>query len=124
MGNNAKVKLKEKREERGLTQKDMAKRLNMEVSGYCKRENGQLNTQLNFWAECAKILTCPIEDIYEEDENKQSLTFKDNATGNYGVNNINTIQITVSEAFIEKHLKNIIKLEKEISELKELLMKK
>jgi len=118
---NKKIKLIEKREERGLTQKEMAERLNMEVSGYCKRENGQLNTRLNLWAEFAKILNCPIEDIYEEDKNMQSWTFNDNATGNYGGN---IIYMAVHESVIETPMKYIQKLEKENEELKQQLMKK
>jgi len=120
---NKKVKLIEKREERGLTQKDMAERLNMAVSGYTKRENGQTKISISNWVKAAKILNCPIEDIYEEDE-KQSFTIKDNATGKCCANNINTIQIIELEDVMETYKKYIKKLEEENAELKRLLKKK
>ena len=119
MENQPKEKLIEMRKLRGLTQKDMAERLNMEVSGYTKRENGQRRIRLNLWAECAEILKCKIEDIYEEDE-KQSNTFNNNATVKYGANNM---YLTVHEAVIDKQLNYIQKLEQEIIELKKMIMK-
>jgi transcriptional regulator with XRE-family HTH domain len=119
---NNKEKLIEMRNLRGFTQKDIAEKLNMEVSGYSRRETGDTKIRINEWMKLAKILNVPLEDIYEEDE-KQSLNFNDNATGNYGANNINHLYITVPEAFMETQMKYIQKLEEEIAELK-LLKKK
>jgi len=104
MENNKKVKLIEKREERGLTQKDMSEKLNMSVSGYCKRENGQRKISISEWGKSAKILNCPIEDIYEEDE-KQSWIFKENSI--YGNHCAKIINLTVPEDFMKTHLKYI-----------------
>jgi transcriptional regulator with XRE-family HTH domain len=119
MENRAKEKLIEMRKLRGLKQKDVADRLKMEVSGYSKRENGQRKISISHWVELAKILNVPVDDIYEEDET-QSWIFKDNATGNYGASNI---YITVPEAFMETQMKYIRKLEEEVAELKQLIMK-
>ena len=114
-----KEKLIEMRKARKFTQKDMADKLNLEVSGYTKRENGQTKIRMDQWIELAKILNIPLENIFEEDE-RQSLTFKDNATGNYCANNI---YISVPEALLETQQKYIQKLEEENAELKQLLMK-
>ena len=120
MENQAKEKLIEMRSHRGFTQKEMAERLNMEVSGYCKRENGQRKISISHWVEIAKILNCKVEDIYEEEE-KQSWIFKENSIRrNYCAKNIN---LTVPEDFMKTHLKYIEKLEAEVAELKKLLMK-
>ncbi|MCL2042193.1 MAG: helix-turn-helix domain-containing protein [Bacteroidales bacterium] len=117
--NSGAEKLIEMRKARGFTQKDMADRLKLDVSGYSKRESGQTKIRIGQWVELAKMLNVPVDDIYEEDET-QSWTFKDNATGNYGAN---TIYITVPEALMETQLKYMRKLEEEISELKQLLVK-
>ena len=117
--NKAKEKLIEMRKIRGFTQKDMADRLHLEVSSYNRRENGETKIRIGQWVELAKMLNVPLENIYEEDENT-SVTFKDNATGNYGANNM---YITVPEALMETQLKYIQKLEEEIKEFKQLLMK-
>jgi DNA-binding XRE family transcriptional regulator len=120
MDNIKKEKLIEVRNMRGFTQTDMAEKLSMEVSSYNRRENGETKIRIDQWAKLAKVLNVPIENIYEEDE-KQSLNFKDNATGNYCANNL---YITVPEALMETQQKYIQKLEEENAELKQLIMKK
>ena len=122
MGNKAKEKLIEMRKERCLSQKDMAERLNMDISGYCKRENGQTKMSLNQWAKSAQILDVPLEDIYEPDDT-QSVTFNDSTLGNFCAINNNSVSMNVSEAFIEILLKYIIRLDEKITELEKLKMK-
>jgi len=122
MGNKAKEKLIEMRKERCLSQKDMAERLNMDISGYCKRENGQTKMSLNQWAKSAQILDVPLEDIYEPDDT-QSVTFNDSTLGNFCAINNNSVSMNVSEAFIEILLKYIIRLDEKITELEKLKTK-
>jgi DNA-binding XRE family transcriptional regulator len=117
-----KEKLIEMRKVRGFMQKDMADRLHLDVSGYTKRENGETKIRIEQWVELAKMLGVPLESIYEEDET-QSITFNDNATGKCCANNINTVHITVPEALLETQQKYIQKLEEENANLKQLLMK-
>jgi len=119
---NEKVKLINMRKLRGFSQKDMANKLCMEVSGYCRRENGETKISLNLWAKIAEALTCQIEDIYEADEN-QSFIFNDSPIGNFCASN-NTVSITIpenllktSEKYIQTLEKNIAELEKNIAEL-------
>jgi transcriptional regulator with XRE-family HTH domain len=122
MNNRPKEKLIEVRKLKGFTQKDIADRLNMEVSGYCKMENGQRKITIKEWGILQKILDEPLEKIYEEDD-KQSLNFKDNATTT-GTYFANSISITVPEALLETQQKYIKKLEAEIAEFKLLFKKK
>ena len=117
-------KLIEMRKARGFTQKDMADKLCMEVSGYSRRESGETKISIGQWETLAKTLSVPLEKIYEVDEN-QSFTFNDVATGNYCAST-NNISITVDESLLpllETQQKYIRKLEEEIAELK-LFMKR
>jgi transcriptional regulator with XRE-family HTH domain len=122
MNNRAKEKLIEVRKERGLTQKDIADRLHLEVSGYSRRESGETKIRIEQWVELAKMLNVSLERIYEEDEN-QSFTFNDSTIGDFCASNINNVSITVLESVLETYQKYIRKLEEEIAELK-LLIKK
>jgi transcriptional regulator with XRE-family HTH domain len=115
----AKEKLIEMRKAKGFTQKDIADSLNMEVSGYSRRESGLTKIRIEEWVKLAKMLNVPVENIHEEDEN-QSITIKDNAVGD---NCTNIFSITISETLLETLLKYNRKLEEENAELK-LLMKK
>jgi transcriptional regulator with XRE-family HTH domain len=118
--NRSKEKLIEMRKARGFTQKDMADRLHLEVSGYSRRENGETKIRIEQWVELAKMLAVPLENIYEEDEN-QSFTFNDSTVGDYCA--CNNVTINVPEALLETQQKYIRKLEEEIIELKQLIKK-
>jgi transcriptional regulator with XRE-family HTH domain len=118
-----KQKLIEVREAKGLTQQQVAEKLCIDASCYNRRESGQTKIRISQWAELAKILDVPLENIHEEDE-KQTMIFNDNAIGSYCANNINNINITVPETLLETQQKYIRKLEDEIKELKQQLMKK
>ena len=77
-----KVKLIEQRKAKGLSQSEIADKLCMEVTAYCRREKGQVKIAYHQWEKLAEILDIPVEDIYESEEN-QVFICKDNATGNY-----------------------------------------
>jgi hypothetical protein len=92
----------------------------MHVSGYNKRENGEVRITILEWEKIAKILDIPLEEIYDSDE-KQVFFCKDNASiNNQGTNNIYTVQ----ESLMELQQKYIKKLEEENAELKKLLAEK
>ena len=114
-----KEKLIEKRKLRGFTQKDMADKLNLEVSSYSRRESGYTKIRIDQWETLAKILSVPLADIYEDDEH-QSFTFNDSTIGDYCASNIS---ITIPETLLETLQKYIRKLEEENTELR-LLMKR
>jgi transcriptional regulator with XRE-family HTH domain len=110
-----KLKLIELRKSKGFSQNQIAERLNMDVSNYCRRENGRSKIHIREWENLSKIFEVPLEDIYEADDS-QVLICKDNATGNNlgGTSNI----YSVPEALLETQQKYIKKLEDEIAFLK------
>ena len=114
-----KIKLIERRKIKGLSQSAVADKLCMDVSNYCRRENGQVRILTHEWEKLADILDVSVEDIYEADEN-QIFICKDNATGNYqGTNNI----YSIPEHLLETQRKYIEKLENENRELRKLIEK-
>lgn len=58
------VKLKGKRVEKGLTQPQIAKLLNMAVSTYNLKENGTREFSMSECIQIMKILECTFEDIF------------------------------------------------------------
>lgn len=114
-----KTKLINTRNLRGLTQKDVAEKLNLDVSTYNRKENGNVKVRQEEWEKLAEILNVPIEDIYESEES-HCVVFKDNAVGNYtGTNHI----YSVPEFVLENQRKYIEKLEEENKKLREELGK-
>jgi transcriptional regulator with XRE-family HTH domain len=108
-----KIKLKEMRQAKGLTQRQIADQLFMHASGYTKREKGEVKIDIVEWEKLAEILDVPLEEIYESDD--KLFIFKDNSNVNYqGTNNV----YTVSDSLIELQQKYITKLEEEIAELR------
>ena len=109
-----KTKLILARSNKGLTQQQIALKLNMDVSNYNRREKGQIKISNNEWEKLSKILEVSIEDIYESEESN-FFVFKDNSTGNYlGTNNF----YTIPEYLLENQRKYIQKLEEENNDLK------
>lgn len=58
------VKLKGKRVEKGLTQPQIAKLLDMAVSTYNLKENGTREFSMSECIQIMKILECTFEDIF------------------------------------------------------------
>ena len=110
-----KVRLIEKRKEKGISQKEIADKLYMDASNYTRRERGQARISPHEWEKLATVLDVPVGEIYEPDDS-QVFICKDNATGNYqGTNNI----YSVPEHLLETQRKYIEILENEIRELKQ-----
>ena len=115
-----KIKLLEARKSKRYSQSQIAEKLNMDVSSYNRRENGQIKIHITEWEKLAKILDTPLQEIYESEEN-QSFICRDNTSVNYqGTNHI----YSVPEGLLETQQKYIAKLEEEIAGLKILLQKK
>jgi DNA-binding XRE family transcriptional regulator len=57
-------KLKGKRVEKGLTQEDISKKLNIDKSAYARKENGQVQFRLDEVKKILEILNCNFEDIF------------------------------------------------------------
>lgn len=108
-----KTKLISARSKKGLTQKQIASKLNMDVSNYNRREKGQMKISNSEWEKLSKILEVPIEEIYESEESN-FFVFKDNATDNISTNNF----YTIPEYLLDNQRKYIQKLEEENQDLK------
>lgn len=52
------------REERGITQYELAKRLGYSQSNISKYENGDLGIDANFLIKIARVMDCSVEEIY------------------------------------------------------------
>jgi transcriptional regulator with XRE-family HTH domain len=109
-----KTKLLEARKSKRFSQQQIAEQLNMDVSCYSKRENGQVYMKIEEWVKLAKILEVPLEEIFESDEKQVFICNDSVSQNNYGTNNI----YAVPESFIETQQKYINKLEEENAALK------
>jgi len=54
-----KNKLIEMRELKGFSQPEIAEKLNMDVSSYCRRENGKTKITIKQWEKLANIFNVP-----------------------------------------------------------------
>lgn len=61
-------KLKGKRVEKGLTQKEISKQMNMEVATYTRKERGKTQFRLDEINKILTILDCKFEDIFTPNE--------------------------------------------------------
>lgn len=106
--------LQQARQNKGLTQQQMADALFTDVSNYNRKENGSVKIRPDEWEKLAKALGTSVEKIYESEESHY-FVFKENSTGNYlGTNHI----YSIPENLIETQKKYILKLEQEIERLK------
>jgi len=104
-----KSKLKKMRENKGLSQKQIAEKLFMDVSNYNRREKGLSKITSNEWEKLASILEVSVEDIYEGEETT-FIICKDQSVGiNQGTNNV----YTIPEFILDSQRKYIQKLEEE-----------
>lgn len=99
-----KVKLKNIRISKGVSQDQMAEVICKDKSAYCRREKGEVRISMDEWEKMSKFLNVPLEDIFESEE--ESITDE-----NY----------LIPMAFVE-HLHDYIRmLKQEITQLKEQL---
>ena len=52
------------RMEKGITQENMANRLNIATATYCQYENGKRTIPCDVAIQVAEILGCPVEEIF------------------------------------------------------------
>jgi transcriptional regulator with XRE-family HTH domain len=108
-----KIKLLEARKAKGFSQNQMAEKLFMDISSYCRRETGQIKIHITEWQKLARILEVSLDEIFEAEEN-QVFICKDSASGNYqGTTNI----YSVPEFLLENQQKYIKSLEERIAVL-------
>jgi len=116
-----KQKLISKRKEKGLSQEEMAFRLGIEQSQYCRRENGKTKISKKEWEAMAKVLDTSLEEIYEPQDGVYVIN-NENANGEYSgsQNHFNSIP----DYMLDTLKKYIQKLEEEIAVLKERIEEK
>ena len=112
-----KDKLIEVRNAKGYSQECMAAFLEMDVSSYCRKENGKTKISYKEWQKLAEILEIPLENIYQADESI-TVIFKDNSSGVGNVIGDNVINYTIPQSIWESQRKYIEKLEEEVRNLK------
>jgi transcriptional regulator with XRE-family HTH domain len=108
-----KFKLLEVRKRRNISQEQMAKALSMDVSGYSRRENGQIKISIDEWGRMANELKVPIEQIYESDDQSFFIN-QDNSNG--ASNTVFGNTQNEAPSYIHKYIE---KLEEENQYLKE-----
>jgi transcriptional regulator with XRE-family HTH domain len=114
-----KTKLIEARKSRGYSQEYVASKLGMDVSNYCRRENGENQMSMNDWKKASELLEYSIADIFEPDENQVFIHNENSSNNNQGNNN--TVYSPVPEFILDALQKLIKNLEEENKYLKELL---
>lgn len=109
-----KTRLIRLRQNKGISQEQMADKLAVATSTYSRKEGGHVKIRHEEREKIAAFLNVPIEDVYESDETNY-FVIKDQATANYlGTNHV----YSIPEYFLETQRKYIERLEKEIDELK------
>jgi len=114
MRNKTKHRLIEARKRSGYTQDYISGILGMDVSGYSRRENGQIRISSREWKKLSEALEVPLEDIYEA-EDGMIFIFNDNSSGNGNI----VTNYTIPQSLWESQKKYIEKLEEQIRSLKE-----
>ncbi|PKF75519.1 helix-turn-helix domain-containing protein [Chryseobacterium sp. PMSZPI] len=110
-----KFKLLEARKRRKYTQEYMAAALYMDISNYSRRENGQIKINRKEWQRLAEVLTIPLEQIYESDDEG---FLKDQTMDNHTFGNNSSQNISELQKSIEKLVLEMDKLKEEIHHLK------
>lgn len=112
-----KSKLITMRKKLGFTQDRMADVLYMDVSCYCRRENGQIKISAEQWRKIAETLGVPIEEIYQSDDEFASVLGR-----NYSMSSERIVgQYSLPDEVLGMYHKHIEVLEMELGRLKELL---
>lgn len=60
-----KNKLITRRKQKGITQAEIAAKMYMDMSNYCRRENGKKEISIKEWQRLAEILDVSLPEIYE-----------------------------------------------------------
>ena len=112
------MNLKDFRHKKGITQKEMALKMAMEQTTYSRKERGKSPITEEEWERFSKVLDISIEELRKGNESvpkNENCTFNDNSVG---------IQIiSMPKDAWEIMIKYSNKLEEEIVQLKEQLIK-
>jgi transcriptional regulator with XRE-family HTH domain len=111
------------REKQHLKQEEVAKRLNMSITGYGKIERDEVSVNQTRLEEIAKAFGISAIEILAEDKNMQGLTITqtNNGTVNGGVFYISEKEKELFEKLLVEKDKRIEGLEREVSVLRSIL---
>lgn len=124
-------RIRDHREAKGLSQEELAERLQVSRSTYQRIENGDTNSWVNYMEKLSEILGVSIEDLIRGEEsfiqvNRENTT-TDGAIGGNVVQH-QTINYSLSDKLIEQYeiriseyLEEIRILKAEIKDLKEII---
>lgn len=103
-----KQKLIERRQEKKMSQSEIADRLDISQSQYNRRENGLVKITKREWDLLAKILEVSLVDIYEPQDGVYIIN-NENANGNFGNHNIYHAYTDFALDTIKKYIQKIEK---------------
>jgi DNA-binding XRE family transcriptional regulator len=106
-----KTKLIRVRDNKGLTQDEMAVMLNMDQTTYSRKEKGKLKINTREWKKIAQILDVPLAEIFEQEEN--SVVINNDNSPNSKVMTYSSDYCNVPEYVLESLRNYIKKLEDE-----------
>lgn len=111
-----KKKLRKIRVDKGISQKEMATIFPMDVSNYNRKELGEVKINKTEWSKIAKFLNVPLEEIYEEDlEKNPKINLKDLV---FNVSSLNVQYLELMPSIIENLQSLIFLLKSENEKLK------
>ncbi|MPS74862.1 MAG: XRE family transcriptional regulator [Chryseobacterium sp.] len=111
-------KIRRLRENKGISQEEMAEKLHISRSAYSRIENGETNSWVNHIERLCKELEMKIEDFFIQSDNNIN-TNQDNASA-VQTNTHQDTHITInqlSEKVIELYEERIYELKKQVSDL-------
>lgn len=114
-----KEKLRNVRKRKGITQQQIADIIATDVSNYSRKENGDVKIIKEEWEKIAKFLEVPLEEIYEDEEIKQTNYFENNTHSNNIGNVSGNYYCNVPEFLLESQRELIELLRKENQRLQE-----
>lgn len=114
-------KIREYREAKGISQEDLAERLQISRSTYQRIENGDTNSWVNYLGKLSEELEVSPDDLLRNEDNFVQIN-NDSAANDNTIGSVvqhQTIHYTLSDKLIEQYETRISEYKEEITALKE-----
>lgn len=114
-------RIRKYREEKGISQEELAEKLHISRSTYQRIENGETNSWVNHIQNICTSLEVSVEDILKPEEGYTQINKENSANENSSNNMIQnqTNNYNTSEKLIEQYEERIEELKLQVKELKE-----
>ncbi|WP_165790542.1 helix-turn-helix transcriptional regulator [Chryseobacterium sp. MYb7] len=114
-------RIRKYREEKGISQEELAEKLHISRSTYQRIENGETNSWVNHIQSICTSLEVSMEDILKPEEGYLQLNNNNDSSNDNGSGVIQnqTINYNSSEKLIEQYEERIEELKLQVKELKE-----